>query len=390
MSACGEIINKMKEGTMVDSILSGDVGCGKTIVACVCAFLMKENGYQTVVAAPTKVLAMQHFETFRQFLPDAEIELLTGATTTKEKNRVKGNTKSGNTQVLIGTHSVLSSEIVFNNLGLCIIDEEQKFGTEHKEGLRSFKNVHFLSMTATPIPRSLSKVLYGDSGDVIRIAGKPKNRLPVITSYTESETEAFDIVSQEVEKGHRAYIVCPFIEDSDSERFLDVRSVTSEKELFETYMKKNNLNISCSLIAGNMKNKEIEEEIRKFSEGESQILFSTSIVEVGVNVPEASCIVIINAERFGLSQLHQLRGRVGRSDIQSFCVLVSKHLTERIEIIKRKQDGFEIAEEDMRLRGPGDILGNDQSGANKTIDTILAYLELSLKVQKHFKDKLEC
>ncbi len=386
-AAVKSLHDKFFSGMKVNSIISGDVGCGKTLVAVIAALFAAENGYQTILVAPTKILATQHLSSFRTYLSGlgVKVEGLFGDTKKKDRQKILDDLANGKVHVLIGTHAVLSPSITFKKLGLTITDEEQKFGTRQKELLETGDkaSLHHVAMTATPIPRSMAKTLYTDDVEVIRIPDLPTGRVPIKTTYEENVYKAFDAVREEVEKGHKAYVVCPFIEDSDNETFKDVISLESALESFEQYLQMHpGFKPKTGSISGQLKSDEIDETVTDFAEGDTDILFSTSIVEVGVNVPKASMILIMNADRFGLSSLHQMRGRVGRSDIASYCVLQAPSKTERIDIMVRETNGFIIAEKDMQLRGPGQILGLAQTGESKEIDAIIRNPSLAIRIKE--------
>lgn len=277
---------------------------------------------------------------------------------------------------MIGTHSVLSPDIEPHNLGMTIIDEEHKFGVKQKAILTEFDKagVHHLSMTATPIPRSIAMTLYGRSMAVLPIRTMPKGRKPIITEQCAKYETAFQKISEEIKNGHQAYIICPFIEDSESDKFQNVVSVAAAQKMAEDYFGNS---AKIGIISGNMKQEEIINTVSAFQAKQFDILISTTIVEVGVNVPNATVIAIMSAERFGLAGLHQLRGRVGRGSDQSYCLLCSAAESQRLDIMCSTCDGFEIAEKDLLLRGPGDLNGEDQSGASKVIEVIIKHPKLT-------------
>lgn len=285
--------------------------------------------------------------------------------------------------MVVGTHAVIQDSVEFQKLGLMIVDEQHRFGVVQREALlEKYQNPHSIVMSATPIPRTLSMALYVDSIQVLTIKTKPKGRKPVETRQMEKDEEVNEFMWQEIQKGRQCYVICPLIEDSESERMAEVESVNTVHKNLVSYFKKYP-EVKISLISGKMKQKEIDEEIKKFSNNETHILVSTTIVEVGVNIPNATVMVIKNAERFGLAQLHQLRGRVGRSSHQSYCILQSPKKDDiKIEIMCSTADGFEIAKRDLELRGPGDFIGIKQSGQNKYVMLMLAYPTLYEKISK--------
>ena len=360
-----EIHADMKSGHQMNRLLQGDVGSGKTLVALMIMLIAIDNGCQTCIMAPTEILAEQHLQTFCHFLKDmpVHVELLTGNVKGKKRSIIETGLKDGNIQILIGTHAVIEDNVQFKNLGLVIIDEQHRFGVAQRAKLwsKSTLSPHVLVMTATPIPRTLAMTLYGDL-DVSVIDELPPGRKPVRTMhiYDNQPEQLYRGVVREIEAGHQIYFVFPLVKESEK---LDLKNVQDEfihlKETFPQY--------KISMIHGKMKPAEKDAEMQKFVSGETQILVATTVIEVGVNVPNASVMIIQNAERFGLSQLHQLRGRVGRGAEQSYCILVSNfklsaETRKRLQIMTETNDGFEIAEADLKLRGPGDLEGTQQSG----------------------------
>ena len=355
----------MSSGHQMNRLLQGDVGSGKTLVALMVMLIAIDNGCQTCIMAPTEILAEQHLQTFRNFLKDmpVRVELLTGNIKGKRRKAIEEGLLDGNVNILIGTHAVIEDNVQFDNLGLVIIDEQHRFGVAQRAKLWSKSEVspHVLVMTATPIPRTLAMTVYGDL-DVSVIDELPPGRKPVRTIhiYDNQPEQLYQGVIREIEAGHQVYFVYPLVKESEK---LDLKNVQDEfvhlKEIFPQYR--------LSMVHGKMKPSEKDAEMQKFVSGETQILVATTVIEVGVNVPNASVMIIQNAERFGLSQLHQLRGRVGRGAEQSYCILVSNfklsaETRKRLQIMTETNDGFEIAEADLRLRGPGDLEGTQQSG----------------------------
>ena len=360
-----EIRADVNSERQMNRLLQGDVGSGKTLVALMSMLLAKDNGYQACLLAPTEILAEQHFATLRRMLGDlpVRVELLTGSTRTKERVPLFEALEKGEIDILVGTHAVLEDNVLFRNLGLVVIDEQHRFGVVQRAKMWAKNTIppHVLVMTATPIPRTLAMTLYGDL-DVSVIDELPPGRKPINTSHIfRNRTDSlYSFIRAQINEGRQAYVVYPLISESEK---LDL------KNLEDGY--KQLCNIFCdyrlSKLHGKMKPKEKDEEMRRFASGETQILVSTTVIEVGVDVPNASVMVIENAERFGLSQLHQLRGRVGRGASQSYCILVtdyklSEDTRKRMEIMTTSNDGFEIAEADLKLRGPGDMEGTQQSG----------------------------
>lgn len=355
----------MGSGKQMNRLLQGDVGSGKTLVALMCMLIAKDNGFQSCMMAPTEILAHQHFETLKGFLKDMDVhvELLTGSIKGKRRESILQGLLNGEVDILIGTHAVIEDTVEFHALGLAIIDEQHRFGVAQRARLwsKSINPPHVLVMTATPIPRTLAMTLYGDL-DVSVIDELPPGRKPVATIHQYENRRALlhDFIHEQIRSGRQAYIVFPLIQESEK---IDLQNLEDGylriKEAFPEY--------NVCKVHGKMKPAEKDAQMQQFVSGEAQILVATTVIEVGVNVPNASVMIIENAERFGLSQLHQLRGRVGRGADQSYCVLVtsyklSEETRKRIEIMVRTNDGFEIAEADLKLRGPGDLEGTQQSG----------------------------
>lgn len=355
----------MKSGRQMNRLLQGDVGSGKTLVALLVMLLGIDNGLQACIMAPTEILAEQHLETFRNFLGDMplRVELLTGMVKGKRRKAVLEGLVSGEVNILVGTHAVIEDNVVFRNLGLVVIDEQHRFGVAQRARLWR-KNVvppHVLVMTATPIPRTLAMTLYGDL-DVSIINELPPGRKPVLTvhHYDDHRFTLYDGIRKQVRLGRQVYVVYPLIQESEK---LDLKNLEDGYDtLCQAFPE-----FKISKVHGRMKAAEKDAEMQRFVNGETQILVATTVIEVGVNVPNASVMVIENAERFGLAQLHQLRGRVGRGADQSYCILVTNYelsaeTRKRIRIMTETNDGFEIAEADLKFRGPGDLEGTQQSG----------------------------
>ena len=345
-------------------LLQGDVGSGKTVVACLAILSAIENGYQAALMAPTEILAEQHYKNFVNWLTPLglSVGLFVGKHGAKVRREMRQNLKNGQIHLAIGTHALIQEGIEFNNLGLVVIDEQHRFGVKQRLELKNKGiNPEMLTMTATPIPRTLALTVHGDL-DITVIDELPKGRKPVKTALlTASERKkAYNLIKQEIISKNQVYIVFPLIEESET---LSAKAATKEakrlqEEVFPQY--------SIGLVHGKMPPQEKDEIMEDFRKGKYQILVSTTVIEVGVDVPNATVIIIENAERFGLSQLHQLRGRVGRSDKQSYCVLISNSKTpetlERLNIMTQTNDGFIIAEKDLQIRGPGEFMGTRQSG----------------------------
>ena len=370
-----EIQSDLKSGKQMNRLLQGDVGSGKTIVALLTALLAVDNGYQACIMAPTEILANQHYETIQQLLSplasspiavngtSVNCKLLTGSTTAKQRQPIHEQLRSGEINILIGTHALIEDTVQFANLGLCIIDEQHRFGVAQRAKLwnKNTQPPHILVMTATPIPRTLAMTVYGDL-QVSIIDELPPGRKPVHTLHYSIQRRASinQFIAQQIDMGRQVYVVYPLINENEK---LDLQDLTNGyNQLCETFP-----NYRISMVHGQMKAKDKDEQMQRFVAGETQILVATTVIEVGVNVPNASVMIIENAERFGLSQLHQLRGRVGRGAEQSYCLLLtrtemSKDTRQRMEIMVATNDGFRIAEADLQLRGPGDLEGTQQSG----------------------------
>lgn len=375
-----EIRQDCGSGKQMNRLLQGDVGSGKTLVALMCMLMALDNCFQTCLMAPTEILATQHYETIRLMLEELGITvaLLTGSTRKKEREEIHQGLREGSLQILIGTHALLEDVVTFQNVGLVIIDEQHRFGVAQRARLWQKNTIppHVLVMTATPIPRTLAMTLYGDL-DVSVIDELPPGRKPITTfhAFEQKRPEVFRFIEKELEKGRQAYVVYPLI--SESEKF-DFRDLEAGFEQLNNYFLPKGYKVG--MVHGKLKPADKEREMQRFVSAETKILVSTTVIEVGVNVPNASIMVIESAERFGLSQLHQLRGRVGRGADQSYCILMTSYKLsndsrKRIETMTATNDGFEIAEADLKLRGPGDIEGTQQSG-----------LTCSLKVANLGKD----
>lgn len=360
--AINEILNDLNSTKPMARLLQGDVGSGKTVVACIMLLAGIENGYQGAFMAPTEILAQQHYNNLIQWLTPLglSVGLFLGSQSKKVREKFRNDLLSGQTHIAVGTHALIQEGVEFNNLGAIVVDEQHRFGVKQRNILRKkSQNPQMLTMTATPIPRTLAMTVHGDL-DLTIIDELPKGRLPIKTTLTTSHKGVYDLIRQEVEKGRQAYVVYPLIDESET---LSAKAATIEAErlsceVFPQY--------KVGLLHGKLKNDEKEQIMADFKNQKYDILVSTTVVEVGVDVPNATVMVIENAERFGLSQLHQLRGRVGRSELQSYCVLVSGSRTqetrERLSIMTQTNDGFVIAEKDLQLRGPGEFLGTRQSG----------------------------
>ena len=360
-----EIRDDMRSGRQMNRLLQGDVGSGKTLVALMSMLLAIDNGFQACIMAPTEILAEQHLATICEFLNgmDIRIELLTGIVKGKRRQAVLDGLADGSIKILVGTHAIIEDSVQFNNLGLAVVDEQHRFGVAQRAKLwaKNHQPPHVLVMTATPIPRTLAMTLYGDL-DVSIIDELPPGRKPIMTlhKYDDQTTSLYEGIRQQVGAGRQVYIVFPLIEENEK---TDLKNLEAGYEsLCQIFP-----NMNIGKVHGRMKPKDKEAEMQKFASGETHILVATTVIEVGVNVPNASVMIILDAQRFGLSQLHQLRGRVGRGAKQSYCLLVTPHALatetrKRIDIMCDTNDGFRIAEADLKLRGPGDLDGTQQSG----------------------------
>ena len=360
-----ELREDMRSGRQMNRLLQGDVGSGKTLVALMAMLLAIGNGYQACIMAPTEILAEQHLQTIRELLGTMplRVELLTGVVKGKKRQEVLDGLISGDVKILVGTHAVIEDPVQFQRLGLAVVDEQHRFGVAQRAKLwnKSERPPHVLVMTATPIPRTLAMTIYGDL-DVSVIDELPPGRKPIQTlhKYDTQTTSLYQGIRQQIQQGRQVYIVFPLIKESEK---MDLKNL---EEGFE-HLREVFPDMRMSKVHGKMKPKEKEEEMQRFVSGETQILVATTVIEVGVNVPNASVMVILDAQRFGLSQLHQLRGRVGRGADQSYCILVTNYklsaeTRKRIDIMCDTNDGFRIAEADLKLRGPGDLEGTQQSG----------------------------
>ena len=363
LKAVNDVIHDLESDKPMNRIIQGDVGSGKTAVAFSACLAAKSGGVQSIIMAPTEVLANQHMKSFEELFKEYDIKagLLTGSMTKKAKNELKKDFFEGKTDVLIGTQAVLEEDVVSDNVGLVITDEQHRFGVRQRLGLKNKgKPINMLLLTATPIPRTLSLVIYSDL-DVSVIDQMPEGRIPVKTYCRKSKARGnvYAFAVNEIASGHRLYVICPAVEDEDENK-------ASVKTLYDSLSKNELKNVRCAMLYGGMRPKDKDEIMSKFASGQIDALISTTVVEVGVNVPEATVMIVENAEKFGLAQLHQLRGRVGRGREKSYCILISDSESEtakaRLAMLEHTNDGFEIAREDMRLRGQGEYFGLRQHG----------------------------
>lgn len=388
-----EIRNDMGNPAQMNRLLQGDVGSGKTIVALMSMLLALDNGFQACLMAPTEILANQHFNGLSELAKplNINIKILTGSTKTSDRKIIHEELENGSLHIIIGTHALLEDKVKFHNLGLAIIDEQHRFGVEQRSKLWKKNDIppHVLVMTATPIPRTLAMSLYGDL-DISVIDELPPGRKPIQTvhRYDSNRLKVWKFIKDEIEKGRQIYIVYPLIQESEKMDYKDLmdgyESISRDFPLPK---------YSVSIVHGKMKPADKDSEMQRFSQGKTNIMVATTVIEVGVNVPNASVMIIESAERFGLSQLHQLRGRVGRGAEQSYCILMTGHKLSndskiRMETMTRTNDGFEIAEVDLKLRGPGDLMGTQQSGVlNLQIADLVKDREI-LQLARHYAVKL--
>ena len=370
-----EIIDDFNSFKRMNRLIMGDVGCGKTIVAFIAVMLNYKCGYQSAILAPTEVLASQHYENFISLFPDIRVEFLVGSKTKKQKEVIKEKLKNGEVDVLIGTHAMLEDDVEFKNIGLVVTDEQHRFGVNQRKSLQNkgeFVDVLYLS--ATPIPRTYALTIYGDM-DISIIKEKPAGRKDIVTKvlkFSEMET-VLKTIKEEIDNHHQVYVVAPLIEESES----DLNDVNTIYELIS----KNISDIKIDILHGKMKNVDKDRVINNFKEGKLDLIISTTVIEVGVDVKNATLMVIFNAERFGLATLHQLRGRVGRNSLDSKCILISDQEKERLHVLEESNDGFYVSEMDFKMRGSGDLFGIRQSG-----DMVFKIADL----KKDYKILLQC
>ena len=376
--AVDSMLTDARSGKRINALVQGDVGCGKTIVAFLLMTAFVDSGYQAVLMAPTQVLARQHYEDLKNLVEPLgyKVVFLGGSEMkAREKKAVLAAIAEGEADYIVGTHSVIAKDVVYKRLAVTVTDEEHKFGVAQRAALveKAAAGVHNITMSATPIPRTLAQVVYGNAVQLYTIKTMPKGRVPVITGIATDENKVFRFIIKQAKQGHQTYVVCPMIDPSDE---LDgVKSVDEVSQVYEKALGPYGVRIAT--LTGRNSKKETETIISGFKNRDFDVLISTTVIEVGVNVPTATTMVVSNAERFGLSSLHQLRGRVGRSNLQSYCVLQSADQSEkgrqRLEAMVNTTNGFEIAEADLKIRGPGDFLGTRQNGENKYMALMLAY-----------------
>lgn len=378
-NAVSAMAQQAGEGKRVNALIEGDVGSGKTAVAAAMMFLAAGSGYQSVLIAPREVLARQHFEEISGYGGKLGIQsvFLSSGMKAKEKKEAYKKIASGEALFIIGTHACLADAVEYQKLGLVIADEEHLFGTDQKEKLvkKAQEGAHSISMSATPIPRTLAMALFGNGKEVLALKEKPAGRLPVKTGIQPDRIRYLPFMENEIRNGKRCYVVCPAISDNEE---TDIASLESVEKIYRDYFDPRGIQINT--INGKMKKNEVETAVTEFVDGTAPVLLSTTVIEVGVNVPAATVMVIEQAERFGLASLHQLRGRVGRGKDQSWCILRTDDLeNERLKVLCSTNDGFEIAEKDIGLRGAGNFIGEEQAGSNRYVEEMLSYPDIFRK-----------
>lgn len=382
-----EMIQRIRSGMRVSALLQGDVGCGKTMVAILMMMAMAENGYQAILMAPTTILAKQHYEEIKKYADEYGIEsvYIDGMLSSAERTSALAAVENGTAKLIVGTQALTTDKITLNRPGMIIIDEEHRFGVEQRDALmkEARNGVNTLLMSATPIPRTLASTIYGTNTEIYDIRTMPQNRIPIQTAINSSDKVVLAFVKQELLKGRQAYVVCPLIEAGE-DTSENIRSVTDTGTLYRNYFEPE---FRVQILTGKMKKNEMENIINEYKAGKIHILISTTVIEVGINVPNASVIVISNAERFGLFAMHQLRGRVGRGNYKSYCILFSKEKdNDRLKTMVNCRDGFSIAEEDLKLRGAGDLIGTSQSGFTKQMELALKYPNMYNRLKELAKD----
>ena len=374
--AVREMLSYAEAGRRINALVQGDVGCGKTIICTLMAAAFADSGYQSVIMAPTQVLARQHYDSISSMLAPFGIRtaFLDSSLKKRERDEVLQEIGNGSAQIIIGTHSCVGKDVVYKDLALAVVDEEHRFGVKQRTAIveKAARGVHSITLSATPIPRSLAQVIYGDNIQLHTVRSMPSGRKAVKTRVFRNQTGNMKFVLKEVQAGHQAYVVCPMIENN--EKVPGVKSVDQITKEYREFLEPQGVRIGS--LTGKTSKEETSEIINSFKDGKIDVLIATTVIEVGVNVPNATVMIITNAERFGLSSLHQLRGRVGRGDLQSYCVLQSDDESPkglaRLQVLCDTTDGFQIAEADLAQRGAGDLLGTQQSGENKYVALMIA------------------
>ncbi len=387
-NAVNQICKKISKGIKANALIQGDVGSGKTAVAFCLAFIAVASGYQCSIAAPYTTLAMQHYEDMKAVCNTLGLKavLLTSDIKKKEREEVLDDIETGKANIIIGTHSIFGKAVRYKNLGFIILDEEHKFGVVHRDDFeeKAVKGYHKVIMSATPIPKSLAATVYGDAIDVISIIEKPANRLPIQTAVCIKDKTIIDFIEKQVKEGRQAYIVCPAIAENEKAK----RKISTIEQKSEFYKEHLPFGISFAVVTGKMKTEEKKDVMTRFKNGEIDVLMATTVIEVGINVPNATLMVITGADNFGFSTLHQLRGRVGRSSFQSYCILQADNdeENEKLQFMCQTNDGFKIAEKDLELRGPGSLFGERQTGDNYYISLMLANQEKYQRIKEIAKN----
>lgn len=374
--AVNSMLESAEDGRRINALVQGDVGAGKSIIMFLMAAAVVDSGYQAAIMAPTQVLAKQHYEAVSDLMSKYGIHVvfLDSNLKKKERNEILAQIASGEAQIVVGTHACIGKDVIYKDLALTVVDEEHRFGVKQRSAIieKASRGVHSITMSATPIPRSLAQVVFGDNIQLHTIKSMPSGRKPVMTRVFRNQIGNMKFILKEVQAGHQAYVVCPMIETN--EKAPGLKSVDQVSKEYSDFLSPNGVRIAT--LTGKSSKEETEDTIGRFKAGEIDVLIATTVIEVGVNVPNATVMIITNAERFGLSSLHQLRGRVGRSDLQSYCVLQSCDETPkglaRLQVMCETTDGFKIAEADLNQRGAGDLLGTQQSGDNKYVALMLA------------------
>ncbi len=385
-----EMKNLASDGRRINALIQGDVGSGKTVMAFLMMFAMAGSGYQSVLMAPTEVLAKQHYEELKQYSDKLgeSVVFLNGSLKSKEKKEIYKKIANGEVRLIVGTHSVVSEGVKYKDLALAVVDEEHRFGVAIEEELfsKSDKGMHTISMSATPIPRTITDVLFSGSMLVYDLE-RPSGRQEVQTCIFNNDEKIYNFIKNQIEEGRQAYVVCPLIEESTSDKRKGILSVERVEDDYHKRFEMDGIKIAS--LTGKTKHEETENILKDFIEGKIDILISTTVIEVGVNNPNVSTIVISNAEMFGVAQLHQLRGRVGRGQYKGYCILKSAEKdNERLQLVCSTTNGFELAEKDAKLRGPGDILGEKQSGSNKELELVFKFPKMYKVAKKEAKEFL--
>ena len=375
----GKLMETARDGGRINALIQGDVGSGKTVVATALMINAVENGFQAVLTAPREVLALQHYKEISRVADGLGIStvFLHSGMKASERKKAYADIESGKVSLIIGTHSCMSEAVAYHALALVITDEEHLFGVAQKEALskKAAGGVHVISMSATPIPRTLAGVLYGESKEILSIKTMPAGRIPIQTATQLGHRNAFPFLLDQIRAGHQGYVVCPAIDSADEEKTGHIMSLEEAEVLYRRYFEPYGVRIA--VLNGRMKPAEVEEVTAAFTAGKNDIILSTTVIEVGVNNPNATVIIIEQAERFGLASLHQLRGRVGRGQYPSYCILISPEPDNaRLSIMKQTTDGFKIAEEDLQLRGAGNLIGEEQTGFDRFVDEMLLYPDI--------------